>query len=182
MLIAAVTSRYPAALEWAGDRMSQAWGAVFRSSQAFEFTETRYYEESMGSGLIKQFWAFESLIDPAKLPACKVTSNQWEQEFARSQAWEVERPVNIDPGYLTEAKLVLATTKDRDHRIYLADGIYAEVTLYFNQGQWKSRPWTYPDYQRSDFQAYFTECRTELRRRYQELKAWEAGHPSTDSP
>ena len=63
---------------------------------------------------------------------------------------------------------MLASTKDRDHRIYLRDGVYAEGTLYFNQGTWKTRPWTYPDYQRADYHEFFTRCRAYLRRRYKE--------------
>ena len=71
--------------------------------------------------------------------------------------------VAFEPGYLTEAKLVLATTKDRDHRIYLHDGIYAEVTLNWVRGGWVNQRWTYPDYQRADFQEFFTKCRDYLR-------------------
>lgn len=79
------------------------------------------------------------------------------------------RPLNIDPGYISEAKLVLATTKDRDHRIYLSGGIFAEVTLHFRAKQWTSSRWTYPDYQREDFQAFFTKCRNLLRERIKKM-------------
>jgi hypothetical protein len=72
------------------------------------------------------------------------------------------RPVNIDPGYLMLGKLVLASTKDRAHRIYLRDGIYAEECLYYVAG-WQSRPWTYPDYQRADYQQFFDQVRERLK-------------------
>ena len=169
LLVAAVTSQYSEAFEWGQEQASSEWGPIFQVSPQYEFSETSYYEKSMGAGLKKQFWVFDQLMDPGQLPVTKIFSNHLEEIYAASQSWDVERPINIDPGYITEAKLVLATTKDRDHRIYLSQGIYAEVTLFFNQGQWKSRPWTYPDYQREDFQQFFSECRTELRNRYREL-------------
>jgi hypothetical protein len=73
--------------------------------------------------------------------------------------------LNLDPGYLTAAKLVLASTKDHAHRIYLRGGVYAEVTLNFRAGQWQMLPWTYPDYRRDDYQSFFTTCRELLMRR-----------------
>jgi hypothetical protein len=67
--------------------------------------------------------------------------------------------VNIDPGYLSMTKLVLASTKNREHRIYLQGGIYAEVTLAFRDQAWMSMPWTYADYQRSDVLEFLTQAR-----------------------
>lgn len=58
---------------------------------------------------------------------------------------------------------MLATTKDRDHRIYLDNGIFAEVTLHYRQGVWEKSRWTYPDYQRPDFHEFFNQCRAYLR-------------------
>ena len=71
----------------------------------------------------------------------------------------------IDPGYVTEAKLILASTKDRDHRIYLDRGVFAENTLFYHAGAWKKRPWTYPDYQRADYHQFLTRCRDYYRQR-----------------
>ncbi|MEX2025857.1 MAG: DUF4416 family protein, partial [Pirellulaceae bacterium] len=92
----------------------------------------------------------------------------WEDEYRRQVAHPESRPLNIDPGYLTEAKLVLASTKDRDHRIYLSQGIFAEVTLHFQQAKWQTRPWTYPDYQRADYHEFFSRCRDFLRQSYRD--------------
>ena len=120
----------------------------------------------MGTDLKKTFFGFESLIDPARLVELKETTNQWEADYQRLARHAESRPLNLDPGYLTEAKLILASTKDRDHRIYLDHGIYAENTLYFHHGAWRSRPWTYPDYQRADYHQFFGLCRDYLRRKY----------------
>ena len=118
----------------------------------------------MGAGLLKTFFAFERRIDPAQLVDLKLQTNAWEEQCrADHPTWPEARPLNLDPGYLTEAKLVLATAKDRDHRIYLGRGIYAEQTLYYRQGAWRTREWTYPDYQRSDYHEFFQRCREYLR-------------------
>jgi hypothetical protein len=165
LLIAAVTSRHDAAFEWAAARASASWGPIVKRSVLFEFTETNYYQATMGDGLKKQFLAFENLFAPAHIADTKHRSNTWEQEFRSEHDFSEERPINIDPGYISEAKLVLVTTKDRDHRIYLRDGIFAEVTLHFRGREWTHSRWTYPDYQRHDFQDFFTECRQWLRER-----------------
>jgi hypothetical protein len=165
LLIMAVTSRYDAALDWAADRGSLAWGGLADRSAAFDFTETDYYLESMGGGLRKQFLAFQRPLDPADLPQIKLETGRWEEEYARLAGHPEPRPLNLDPGYLTPAKLVLASTKDHVHRLYLGQGIFAEVTLYFRQGRWQAREWTYPDYRRADFQEFFLRVRNAWQRR-----------------
>lgn len=166
LLIAAVFSRHVAALDWARARFAAARGPIALESPHFEHRETTYYEKSMGPDLRKMFLASETLIDPGALPDLKLEANRWEEEYRDSHSHDEARPLNIDPGYITEAKLVLASTKDRDHRIYLAHGIFAEVTLHFARGIWQTRPWTYPDYQRADYHEFFTRCREYLRGRY----------------
>ena len=165
LLLLAAFSRYPEALDWARQTAEEAWGDVALHSERFDHRETAYYQASMGPDLQKTFFAFESLIDPAELVLCKQTSNQWELDYQTLGGHPEPRPLNLDPGYLTEAKLVLATTKDRDHRIYLSRGIYAENTLYYYRGAWTPRPWTYPDYLRPDYHAFFDGCRDYLRKR-----------------
>ena len=159
MLLVAVVSRRPVALDWARERLSAQFGSVAVASDAFEFTETAYYTPTMGTDLKKQFLAFEPLIDPIALAAIKRQTNGWEAEYAALGRHEEVRPLNLDPGYITAAKLVLASTKDHAHRIYLRDGIYAEVTLSYRHRQWQPHEWTYPDYRRDDFHEFFSRCR-----------------------
>jgi hypothetical protein len=165
MLITAVTSRHDSALAWTVEQATGQWGSLCLQSPVFDFTETDFYTQSMGTGLKKQFLAFDNLISPGEIAATKIISNDWENQYASETNHEELRPLNIDPGYISEAKLVLVTTKDRDHRIYLQQGIFAEVTLFYRSGQWTSSRWTYPDYQRTDFQEFFTKCRELLRAR-----------------
>jgi hypothetical protein len=168
LAIMAVLSRYDAAIEWARQRCTQHWGPVALESDRFEFRETTFYDATMGSGLIKVLWAFEPLIDPTSLATRKRLTNQWEHEYAELHLVPEPRPLNLDPGYLTEAKLILASTKDRDHRIYLEQGIFAENTLFFHAGSWQKRPWTYPDYQRADYHQFLVRCREYYRSRKRE--------------
>jgi hypothetical protein len=162
LLIVAATSRYLDVLRVGLEQCETRFGAAAGVSEAFSFTETDYYAAEMGVDLKKQFWAFQE-IDPGRLAAIKRQTNDWETEFAALKLHPEPRPLNLDPGYITLAKLVLASTKDHAHRIYLNDGIYAEVTLAYRRGGWQAFPWTYPDYRRHDFQEFFTRCRESLR-------------------
>jgi len=165
LLIVAAFSRYPEAFDWTRRTVEQTWGPITLQSDLFDHRETNYYEAMMGPDLKKTFLAFETLVDPADLPKWKTHTNQWEIAYQKQSSHPELRPLNLDPGYLTEAKLILASTKDRDHRIYLDRGIYAENTLYFTRGAWQCRQWTYPDYQRADYHAFFGRCREFLRRK-----------------
>jgi hypothetical protein len=164
MLVLAAFSRYDEALDWARDQAERHWGPAL-ASERFEFTETDYYEPTMGPGLRKQFLAFERPMDPASLVDWKIETNAWEEQYARQASHPELRPLNLDPGYLTLAKLVLASTKDHAHRIYLGRGIYAEVTLIYQHGRWLPREWTFPDYRRGDYHEFFDRCRKQMNKK-----------------
>ena len=171
LLLLAAFSRHDAALDWARRRGEETWGPVALESTRFEFRETDYYQPSMGPELRKTFWAFERMIDPVQLPDVKRTTNGWESEYAGLGRHGETRPLNLDPGYVTLGKLVLASTKDHAHRIYLSDGVYAEVTLHYTAGSWRRHEWTFPDYRRSDYQEFFSRCRDFARRRLRQSSA-----------
>jgi hypothetical protein len=159
----AAFSRHPEALAWGRGRAELEWGRIALTSDAFQFDETDYYQPTMGPGLLKQFWAFENLVDPGGLADFKIKTNDWENACVKLEGYSDPRPLNLDPGYMTPAKVVLASTKDHAHRIYLGRGIYAEVTLYYHDRQWRHREWTFPDYRREDYRAFFQRCRDYLR-------------------
>lgn len=168
LLLLAAFSRHASALDWVREMASVRWGEIALESPRFTFNETQFYERTMGTDLKKTFFVFKSLFDPAQLACAKRQAIQWEAEYTSLGRHEERRPLNLDPGYLSEAKLVLASTKDRDHRLYLRDGIFAEVTLYYYHGGWQTRDWTYPDYRRSDYHVFFTTCRDYLRGCYRQ--------------
>jgi hypothetical protein len=175
LLLLAAFSRHATALDWAAKRAAAQWGPIASASNSFDFAETDYYQPTMGSNLQKKFWVFARPMDPAQLAAIKRLTINWEREYAtmaacgeaigeNSSPISETRPLNLDPGYLTTAKLVLASTKDHTHRIYLNDGIFAEITLFFRHGRWEHHEWTFPDYRRPDYQEFFTQARELLKR------------------
>ncbi len=168
LLIIAAFAAEEDSLAWGKERAVEAFGPIWRESPTFFFNEfTDYYAGEMGAVLPKRFWAFERLIGMDELAPIKVQTNGWEEALARETASgsrTVRRPLNLDPGYIDLGKLILASTKDHLHRIYLRDGIFAETTLYYSQKAWQKLPWTYPDYQSAGYQEFFTECRSRLRR------------------
>jgi hypothetical protein len=165
LLILVSISRYDQALNWAGDTASRIWGEVLLQSNLLPFSETKYYEPSMGADLRAQITAFKDLIDPAELVKIKIKTNALEKDYCESAQHPEIRPLNLDPGYLTPAKFVLATTKDAAHRIYLERGIFAETTLCYTHGNWKDSNWTYPNYRRDDYKNFLFEGRKLLLQR-----------------
>jgi hypothetical protein len=166
LLLLAAFTRYDEGFEWIRATIEEAWGAIALESSEFSFDQTEYYTATMGTELRKKFFVLDRLHDPAQLAGVKHQTNTWEESYQARHAHPETRPLNLDPGYLTEAKLVLATTKDRDHRVYLDKGIFAEITLFYSHGKWQSRPWTYPDYQAAGYHEFFTRCRELLREKY----------------
>jgi len=158
----AVFSRYQSHLDWFWARVNQVWGELLSLSPPFAFAESEYYRPTMGDQILKQFAVLDRRYDPAMLASDKILTNLWEEEVKLALPANEPRPLNIDPGYMTLTKLVLASTKNREHRVYLRDSVYAEVTLGFRDQRWQPMPWTYPDYQRSDFLDYFLEARRVL--------------------
>lgn len=166
--LVAAFSRYEQALDWAREQCEAAWGPVELASARFDFAETEYYQPSMGSGLLLELLTFDRWMPADELIDRKLQTNAWEAAYAKLQRHAERRPLNLDAGYLTSAKLVLASTKDHSHRLYLGRGIFAEVTLNYQGGRWVEREWTYPNYRRPDYHEFLTRCRQRLLQRLRE--------------
>ena len=123
-------------------RLVDRWGPVDYASDPFTFAFTHYYDAEMGSPIDRFFVSFDRLVDPACLAQTKQETNAIEDLFRENGS----RKVNLDPGLLSLARFVLATTKENAHRIPLAEGIYAEITLLYGKGSFQPLPWTYPDF------------------------------------
>ena len=159
LLVVAVTSRHPAVFTWAVERLTCEFGPVALAGPPLPFTHTDYYTPDMGPHLRKQLLAFKRLAEPDRLAAIKRRTIDLEWELAAARHFPEPRPVNLDPGFLGLGKFVLATTKDQAHRVYLRDGIFAEVTLRWTAGRWELQPWTYPDYQWAEVLEFLEACR-----------------------
>jgi len=140
--------------------LQNKFGPIDQKTNLIPFAFTTYYNESMGTPIKRQFLSFQKLINPASIARIKIWTNQMEKRFAKKVGQSnIARPINFDPGYLNAAKLILASTKDYSHRIYLDGGIYAEVTLYYQNGTYRTSPWTYPDYQTKEYLDFFQSVR-----------------------
>lgn len=131
------------------------FGVMDLQSNTIPFTHTSYYASEMGSKLWRFWFSHKKLIPPGDIVKIKLRTNEIELFLAA----DGKRRVNLDPGYLSLSKLVLATTKDAAHRIYLNDGIYGEVTLSYVNHSWISFNWTYPDYREKIALDFFDEVR-----------------------
>lgn len=131
-------------------------GKIDFESEKIEFNYTSYYNQEMGLPLWRKFISFEKLILPDKFVDLKLFALKLENKFANKE----NRTVNIDPGYINDAKLVLTTTKDFAHRIYLNKGIFAEVTLVYRNNQFTDLPTTFPDYRTEEYKKIFQQIKT----------------------
>jgi hypothetical protein len=125
------------------------------TSPLLYFDRTRYYEKEMGWPLYRRFVSFSRLIKPEEIVQVKLLCNRTENKYSAAG----KRQINIDPGYISLERLILATGKNFTHRIYLSRGIYADLTLVFRKGSFVSLQWTYRDYSDPTVIAYFNEVR-----------------------
>ncbi|MDO9508829.1 MAG: DUF4416 family protein [Thermovirgaceae bacterium] len=139
-------------LEWSIDKLAEEWGRPERVSDTFPFSHTEYYSD-ISPVLSRTFVSFGRLARAGDLADWKVFSCSIECASGPS------RRVNIDPGYVNGARLVLASTKDHAHRIYLRDGIFAEVTLRFMRKKWVPFDCTFPDFARGVYDCFLGEAR-----------------------
>jgi hypothetical protein len=159
-LICGMIAGQPELFEQAQSKLIEQYGVIDYTSPIIPFScYTDYYESEIGTNLSRRFISFEKLIDPVDIVPIKLTTNRIELEFTLASNRQ-GRIINLDPGYVSNAKLVLATTKDYQHRLYLGQGIYAEVTLRFRQGKFEPFEWTYPDYKTPEYLAIFNQIRS----------------------
>ena len=168
LLVTAVFSRHADVLAKARERLERVFGPIALSSPPFVFNQTTYYEPAMGCGLRKCLYAFRDLVSAECLPAVKLHTNALEADLAGSATYPEPRPLNLDPGVLSLGKFLLATTKDQAHRVYLRDGIFAEVTLRFEAGAFEPWPWTYADYRAPAVRDFLRQARDFYRERLRE--------------
>jgi hypothetical protein len=119
------------------------FGEIILKSSIIPFDFTDYYEKEMGKDLKRCWLVTKNLIPLDRLAEIKNYARKIEGELLNEQQ---QRKINLDPGFLTLSNFVLATTKNYGHRIYLKDGIFAEVTLMYRNKSFQALEWTYPDY------------------------------------
>ncbi|MCK4548265.1 MAG: DUF4416 family protein [Candidatus Eisenbacteria sp.] len=154
-LLIAVMTPDPRCFDLALAELESTHGAIDATSPEIRDPHYRHYEDEMGPALTKRILAFEKLVDPEQLVSAKTHTNAIELAFSIRG----RRTVNLDPGHLTSGNLVLASAKSRSRRIYLRDGIYAELELVYQSGEFRPMPWTYPDFRRPEVLSFLSEVR-----------------------
>jgi hypothetical protein len=161
-LFVGILSSAPEIVAQVEERLIALFGSIDLRSDAYPFDSTHYYDAEMGTPIERRFVAFENLVAPAELAAAKVRTNELEADF-QVRVPGRRRPVNLDPGYLEQSKIVLASTKNFYHRILISGGIYGEVTQHFEAGEWRSFPWTFPDFRSGRYNVFFLALRKTYR-------------------
>ncbi len=157
-LFVGLLTSIPEAVPESEEQLIELFGTVDLRSDAFPFDQTHYYDEEMGTPIYRHFISFEKLMEPSQIADAKIKTNNLEAAFAARFSGR-QRPINLDPGYLEQSKIVLASTKNFFHRILISNGIYAEVTLHYQDGAWQTFPWTFPDYKTDRYHRFFTLLR-----------------------
>jgi hypothetical protein len=139
--------------------LEQSYGPIDFASDVFPWDTTDYYRAEMGDHLLRKFIAFTHLIPPEELVRIKLETNEKELRLSGAASTDEPRRINLDPGYLDETKLVLASTKNQAHRLYLSQGIYAEVTLLYHHKAFHPFIYTYEDYRWPHTQEFFQKVR-----------------------
>ncbi len=143
----------------AEEAIKKKFGSVADESEIFDWSYSDYYEDELGSDIKRKFILFDKIISPEEITDIKLKTNDIENELSKDGI----RTVNIDPGYITLGKLVLASTKNYCHRIYLGKGIYAEVTLYYRNEDFHPTPFTFNDYKQREYIEFFKKAREYLK-------------------
>jgi len=136
------------------------YGNIDFESESFVFDLTEYYNKEMGVNLKRKFVSFEKMVQPYMISGIKIKTNEIESEIADSLS--ASRRVNIDPGLMSLANIILVSTKDFSHRIPLNNGIYGEITLIYKGRHFEALPWTYPDYKLQLTQEFFKKVRQKM--------------------
>jgi hypothetical protein len=140
--------------------LEKHFGDILFISPSLPWDYSSYYKDEIGWPLFRQFIFFKNLIDPGLLVDIKLKSNEIESTLSGDS----KRCINLDPGYLTLSKVVLASTKNYAHRLYLGKGIYGEITLIYRDDTYHPHLYTYRDYQDKTHIDIFINARAMLKK------------------
>jgi len=158
-IVLGIITNQPTLLKEVEELLKPEWGEIELKSEMMNFDFTDYYEKEFGKGLLRLWESFERIVEEDRLVDLKMLTNDLERQFLK----DGKRRINLDPGILTLSKYILATKKDYSHRIYIRNGIYAEVTLIYKNKSFHPLEWTYPDYRKPEAIEFFNKVRELLK-------------------
>lgn len=147
--------------EAAVPKLQDLFGHTYYQSPFLPWNYSTYYNAELGTPLLRSFMFFEPIINTDSLVDAKLSV----VEVENSLSMEGKRQLNIDPGYMSLAKVVLASRKNYSHRIYLGKGVFCELELFYQDGRFNPLPYTYYDYRDDTFIRFFSEARRLLKKR-----------------
>lgn len=137
--------------------LTEEFGEIDDRSEVFSFSRefSTYYDEEIGGEGMRVIFSFRDLVSPDRQADIKIFTNELEARLSVNG----KRQINLDPGFISHGRLMLATTKAAGFRIPLHSGIYTELTLFWAKGEWHKLPWSYRDYQSVRVQNFLTRVR-----------------------
>ena len=165
-LISSLFSPEKELIDRAIEELSKIFGTIDRLSPELVFDRTKYYAKEMGWPLHRRFITFVELVPPDSIVDIKLKTNELEKKFLLGE----NRRINIDPGYISPERMILATGKNYTHRVYLSKGIFADLTLVFQRGGFRTLKWTYPDYASPELIGFFNTIRKQYMEQLKEEK------------
>ncbi|MCL4475675.1 MAG: DUF4416 family protein [Nitrospirae bacterium] len=145
----------------AREGLHKCFGEIVMESQPLPWEYSDYYTEELGSPIQRKFLFFRNMINRENLSDIKLATNEIEERLSTGG----KRNINLDPGYLTPYNVILASTKNYSHRIYIGKGIFAEVTLIYKEKDHRYQPhlFTYRDYASDGYAEIFSRARKLLK-------------------
>lgn len=180
-LILGVIYHDPKVFEAAMREVVAEFGEWDLVSEEFSFSGdfSTYYDEELGGEGMRRIYSFERLVDPCRQSEIKEFTNELEKRYSG----DTGRHINLDPGFMSHGRVMLATTKNASFRIPLERGIYTELTLFYARGGWQKLPWTYRDYQSERVQEFLSRVRKKYLRQRSNPSVSKAGSsPCTGEP
>ncbi|MFO7717865.1 MAG: DUF4416 family protein [Thermodesulfobacteriota bacterium] len=162
LVFAVLSSTWETVWPHVGRQLAETFGPVHDFGERLLFTHTDYYNAELGTPLYRRLLYAETLYPQDRLAEAKLQTNAIEDSWRDTQG---RRRINLDPGLLSLERLVLATGKGFTHRIYLQEGIWADLTLIYQKGAWRSFSWTFADYAEPTLQAWLTRLREYYKQR-----------------
>ncbi len=155
-LFIGMISREVSLLDELKERLTEIYGPSDMESPVWEWEDTDYYLDEMGADLKRRFIFFKDLIDPGLISEIKFTTVELEEQYLMENKG---RRINLDPGYLDSARVVLVSAKDYSHRVYVGNSVYGEVPLIYSGGNYQIMPYTYPDFRSDKYFELFKKAR-----------------------
>jgi hypothetical protein len=145
----------------AREALERRFGPIAMESGTYPFDLSDYYSPEMGECLTRRWLCFSTLLDPSQLPSWKHDCTLLEAGFADGEG---RRKVNLDPGYLDNGKLVLASFKSAPDKLYIGSGVWAHTCLRYRFGAFEAPDHSFPDFRDGRFNGFLTDARKEFQR------------------